>query len=194
VGITPVQSQVHKARELSVQQGIRGVRFEQGDYTKTAFPDASFDVAVALESLCHAKDKAAFYREMYRVLRPGGRLVVAEYVRNELLLSASQTTIFDSWLDGWAIPNLGTGQEHVAWAQAAGLHQVRLRNGSRYTRRSLRRLYKLTFVARPIDFVLHRMLGWRTPTQSGNVRASRDQWRSFRAGHWFYGILTARKD
>jgi ubiquinone/menaquinone biosynthesis C-methylase UbiE len=193
VGITPVASQVRKARQLASEQGIEGVRFEQGDYTATPFADASFDAAVALESLCHADDKAAFYREMFRVLRPGGRLVVAEYVRNEVLLDPAQGRLLDSWLSGWAIPNLGTGREHLAWAQAAGFSDAQLRDGSRYTRRSLRRLYRLTHVARPIDFMLHRVLGWRTETQSGNVRASRDQWRSFREGHWFYGIVTARK-
>src|SRR5262245_29829055 len=116
VGITPVASQVRRARRFAqprdlltdhrpptnhyrpttteatgnTQDGSRfsvpgsrfgHARFEQADYTATPFADATFDVVWSLESLCHAPGKDAFYREAARLLRPGGRLVVAEYVR-----------------------------------------------------------------------------------------------------------------
>jgi SAM-dependent methyltransferase len=42
---------------------------ECADYRCTPFGDASFDVVWALESLCHADDKGAFYREACRVLK-----------------------------------------------------------------------------------------------------------------------------
>ncbi len=194
VGITPVAGQVHKAQRLAQIQGVSDVSFEVDDYTNTAFPANRFDAAVALESLCHAQDKSRFYEEMYRVLSPGGRLVVAEYMRTPRLLNGRQEKLLQSWLQGWAIPGLGTMQEHQSWAERAGFSRVGVEDGSHYARRSLRRLYLLTFVARPIDFALHRVLGWRTKAQSANVRASRDQWRSFCDGHWRYGILTAHKD
>ena len=50
------------------------------DYTATGLDESSFDVAWAQESACHAPDKKAFTSEMARVLRPGGRIVMAEYV------------------------------------------------------------------------------------------------------------------
>ncbi|MEP7189784.1 MAG: methyltransferase domain-containing protein, partial [Roseiflexaceae bacterium] len=80
VGITPVASQVARARRFAAMRKLGDqITFEQADYTNTPFPDASFDVVWALESLCHAPAKAAFYREVARLLRPGGRLVLAEY-------------------------------------------------------------------------------------------------------------------
>jgi len=88
------------------------VAFEQADYTRTPFPAASFDVVWALESLCHAPDKAAFYREAARLLRPGGRLVIAEYVRAARPLSTQREGLLHQWLDGWAIPDLDTRAEH----------------------------------------------------------------------------------
>ena len=80
-GITLVEQQVEQARELARQQGIDGrFRFLQQDYTATAFADASYDGAYAIESACHADGyaKADFLREAARILKPGRRLVVAD--------------------------------------------------------------------------------------------------------------------
>ena len=64
IGITPVSSQVERARGFGVERGVSDrVRFAKEDYLHTSFPDASFDVTWAVESICHAADKAAFYRE-----------------------------------------------------------------------------------------------------------------------------------
>src|ERR1700737_5540330 len=72
-GITPVASQVARAHRYAQEQGVADqVSFEQQDYTHTAFPDASFDVVWAMESLCHAPEKRLVLAEARRLLRPGG--------------------------------------------------------------------------------------------------------------------------
>lgn len=48
------------------------VRFEQGDITALTYPDTSFDIIVSHVVLEHVRDLAAAFREMRRVLRPGG--------------------------------------------------------------------------------------------------------------------------
>ena len=87
-GITPVRTQVKLANAAAnARQLCDLVKFKQADYAATGFPDASFDVVWALESLCHAEEKISFYHESARILRPGGRLVIAEYLRTERQLS-----------------------------------------------------------------------------------------------------------
>ena len=125
VGITPVASQVARARRYAALRGLsERAAFEQADYTGTPFPDASFDVVWALESLCHAVEKAAFYQEAARLLRPGGRLVVAEYIRAERPLRAPGERLLHEWLDGWAIGDLDTRDEHERHAAAAGFAEA----------------------------------------------------------------------
>lgn len=69
VGITLAPGQVGKARSYAARRRLADrVHFEVADFTATPFPDASFDVVWAVESLCHAPDKAAFYQEAARLL------------------------------------------------------------------------------------------------------------------------------
>ena len=193
VGITPVAHQVHEATRNAALRGLQDkVRFEEADYTATPFPSASFDVVWALESLCHAGEKAAFYREAFRVLRPGGRLVVAEYIRKSRELATDAETRMRKWLRGWSIPDLGTRDEHMALAAAAGFSEVGLSDYTHLTRRSLRRLYKLACLATPVDRVLYA-LRLRSETQHLNVVASLRQYQLLREGAWFYGILSGAK-
>ena len=52
--------------------------FENGDYHALEHPENTFDAAIAVESLMHAVDLDKALRELHRVLRPGGRLAIAE--------------------------------------------------------------------------------------------------------------------
>jgi tocopherol O-methyltransferase len=193
VGISPVLSQIIRAREIARARSLDGlVRFEQADYTRTSFPAGSFDVVWALESLCHAPHKEAFYIEAARLLRPGGRLVVAEYIRASRELDEEAEALISEWLDGWCMPDLSTREEHLASAVASGLSDVRLVDHTSSTHRSLRRLYKLACAARPIEQVLFG-LGLRSKAQHGNVIASLRQYQLLRRGLWFYGILSGTK-
>ncbi len=193
VGITPVASQVARARSFARTRKLSDrIAFEQADYTNTLFPAASFDVVWALESLCHAPDKAAFYREAARLLRPGGRLVIAEYMRATRPLSDRGERLLHQWLAGWAIPDIDTRAEHVAHAAAAGLTNARIDDITTHTRPSLDRLYQLTRWWYPLA-VIGRAVGIRSAVQHGNVIGSLRQYQALERELWFYGILSATR-
>ena len=58
----------------------RKVTLQVGDAHRLEFPDASFDTVVCTFSLCAIPDERRAIAEMWRVLRPGGQLLLADHV------------------------------------------------------------------------------------------------------------------
>jgi len=55
------------------------VQLVQADFMKLPFPDNHFDGVFAIESTCHAPDRIGVYKEILRVLKPGGTFACYEW-------------------------------------------------------------------------------------------------------------------
>ncbi len=53
------------------------IRYNRGDLTATRFPDASFDAVTCMSVLEHGVPLEPYFKEMYRLLRPGGILITS---------------------------------------------------------------------------------------------------------------------
>ncbi|HEV2885826.1 MAG TPA: methyltransferase domain-containing protein, partial [Jatrophihabitans sp.] len=92
-GVTNSPWQVQEATRRIRAAGLRGqVTVEHGDAAALSFADATFDAVLAFQSLQHASDRDQWLREMVRVLRPGGRIVLTEFI-SEIALTDAETEI-----------------------------------------------------------------------------------------------------
>jgi SAM-dependent methyltransferase len=109
-GITLVPWQFEQGRQLnqSCPEG-RHIALVLGDYQHTTEPSGSFDCVCAIESSCYAEgaNKSAFLKEAHRLLRPGGRIVVADGFVGPGKLRGPQKHILQKLCDCWAIDTLG---------------------------------------------------------------------------------------
>jgi SAM-dependent methyltransferase len=77
-GIDASADQIEQAAELCENAGLANVVFRTADACHTHLPDRSFDLVYCRFLLLHLPDPAACLREMRRVLRPGGILVIED--------------------------------------------------------------------------------------------------------------------
>jgi ubiquinone/menaquinone biosynthesis C-methylase UbiE len=191
-GLNIVAGQIADCQKFAEQKKARNARFAQGDFCKMPFSQNTFDVVWACESVCHAGEKAAFYREAWRVLRPGGRLVMAEYMRTARPVAPESERLLAAWLRPWAIPDIETAEEHRACAVAAGFQNVEIQDATPNVRVSLRNLHEISMRWLPLGKLLNR-LGLVNDVRLGNAVASVRQYEALQAGAWMYGLLLARK-
>jgi arsenite methyltransferase len=77
-GIDMTPEMLAKARSAADQMGAENVDFVEGEIEALPFADEKFDVVVSNGVIDLVPDKDAVFAELYRVLRPGGRIQIAD--------------------------------------------------------------------------------------------------------------------
>jgi MPBQ/MSBQ methyltransferase len=104
-GITISPQQVQRAQALTPKE--LSVQFRVDDAMALSYPDASFDVVWSIEAGPHMPDKAVFAKELMRVLKPGGVLVVADWNQRDdrqIPLNLWEKPVMQQLLDQWSHP------------------------------------------------------------------------------------------
>jgi ubiquinone/menaquinone biosynthesis C-methylase UbiE len=83
VGLDLTPAMIAKARDDAAAAGIENVSFEVGDATALDLPDDSLDGAITRFSLHHIPAPVRVLEEMRRVVKPGGYVVVSDFVTDD---------------------------------------------------------------------------------------------------------------
>ncbi|MEQ8956753.1 MAG: methyltransferase domain-containing protein [Coleofasciculus sp. C2-GNP5-27] len=121
-GISISPQQIKRAQELTPKD--LDARFLVDDAMALSFPDTSFDVVWSIEVGPHIPDKALFAKELMRVLKPGGILVVADWNQRDdrqKPLNFWERPVMQQLLDQWSHPAFSSIEGFAERLQETGL-------------------------------------------------------------------------
>ena len=124
VGLTNCEPHVALAAEQAEKRGVGHlVEFLYGDFMEMPFPDTSFDFVLNHETYCYATDKPAYLREVYRVLKPGGRWQALEGLLTDRKLTKEDLSVRLATEEGWRTLPLQPYPETIAMLEQANFEQ-----------------------------------------------------------------------
>lgn len=147
IGVDMTPSMIERARATVAKIGLSHVEFREGRLEALPVADASVDAVTSNCVINLVPDKGAVFREIARVLRPGGRLVVSDIVLERPLPDAIARDVYAyvGCIGGAAVRS-----EYFALLERAGLGAVEVLSDVDY-------LAKMTEVApEEVDTVLRR--------------------------------------
>jgi arsenite methyltransferase len=129
LGVDMTDEQLAKAERLRAAADLRNIAFRKGYIQATGLPDASADVVISNGVINLAPDKVEVFREAARLLRPGGRIAIADIVTESQLPEGISC---DATLWAACIGGAMQVDGYVATIEAAGLRVQRTKDNTHY--------------------------------------------------------------
>lgn len=192
MGITLSKKQLEKANLLAKKHDVQErVEFQLQNFLDTKFPNNYFDIVWAIESVCHAEDKKEFLNEAYRILKPGGKIIVADGFLNRDI-NDNEKKIYKDFLDGLALPNLVKYYDFEKYIKDVGFDNVKNFNKTEETEPSARILFRKTLLLTPFAKILHK-LGLVSSAVFKNGPAGIAQYKLIKSGAVGYAVFYGEK-
>ena len=130
IGIDMTPEMIKKAEQNAKEAGAKNVNFRLGEIEAMPVEDESVDWVISNCVICLSPDKNKVFGEAYRVLKPGGKLVVSDMVANNMPKWAK--TAISAWVSciSGALPE----DAYLDAIRQAGFENVRVLSKSAYAK------------------------------------------------------------
>jgi ubiquinone/menaquinone biosynthesis C-methylase UbiE len=117
IGIELTPARVKGAQQLTRLVGLQNsVRVVEGNVMQVPLPDTSADAVISQEALLHVPDKERALAEAYRILKPGGRIALTDWIAHRPLSDADRELMWQ----GMAVADLYGLQTYADLIRRAG--------------------------------------------------------------------------
>ena len=123
IGVDMTPEMLERARRNAAKGGYQNVEFREGRIESLPVEDKSVDVVISNCVINLVPDKAAVYREVARVLRPGGRVIISDIVLERPLPDciASSVAAYTGCVAGAALR-----EDYLQTVRSSGLVDVKV--------------------------------------------------------------------
>ncbi|WP_240491731.1 methyltransferase domain-containing protein [Flavivirga aquatica] len=126
-----------KLSDFQVQKGNVLLKGDKGtilkeNYNNTSFQTNLFDAALAIESFCHSGHSKKSLKEAYRILKPKGKLVIADAFlkKQESELCLGSNYAYEQLCNHWSLEKLESINNMVLKLKAQGFTKIKVENAS----------------------------------------------------------------
>ena len=129
IGVDMTPAMLTRARQSAQKNGYDQVEFRQGEAENLPVEDNSVDVVISNCVINLTEDKGKAFQEIYRILKPGGRLEISDVVANNTLPEKIRNNP-NEWAAcvSGALPR----QEYLDLIQCAGFKNITTHNSENY--------------------------------------------------------------
>lgn len=123
-GVNVARNQLVSANKYRIENSIQQVAFLESDYHYLPFPDETFDIVIFCESYIHSYDKKALAREVYRIIKPNGNIVLSDTFIERSPKDEKERLVLTSLMSGWYLPSILKIEEMESILKQAGFHNI----------------------------------------------------------------------
>ena len=190
ITLSPVQAQ--RASERAFEFGLQDrTNFQVADALNMPFDDNSFDLVWSLESGEHMPDKQQFLQECYRVLKPGGKLILVTWCHratDSSLLNAKEKKHLEQIYEVYCLPYVISLPEYEEIARQLPLQDIRTADWSQAVAPFWNVVIDSAFTPKAFFGLLRA--GWKTIQGAMSLGLMR---KGYENGLIKFGLLTGSK-
>lgn len=167
------------------------VDFSLQNFTKTNFESETFDIIWGCESTCYASPKIDFINEAKRLLKPTGKIIIADYFK-EPKGEIDKDSHMKNWGDLWAIQEFHSQQNFIDELAKNGFKIEQNMDVSQQILRSSKRMYN-SYLVGAIPSKMYNLFNNTSRFGKLHYQSGYFQYKALMDGLWTYRMLVVRK-